>query len=181
MRTAACLLALFLLPGPAWAGKKTTAPPPLPIEHRHASGAFTFRTPEGWTVEPGASGELEAWGGDLGVRFLFSNGEAGYDSLHATCIMSGLAPGSAAEPQFKYEYEYLSGLLGDRRVLDSAHTVRYDEAQHGHRDWRQRTVTIVGGGLSLCVMSYAPRALWKKTPDARVLLDSVLASLTFRR
>jgi hypothetical protein len=59
--------------------------------------------------------------------------------------------------------------------------VRYDDAVHGHKEWRQRTVTIVGGGLSLCVMSFAPRAAWKKTPETRVLLDSVLASLTFRR
>jgi hypothetical protein len=177
----ACLLALFLLPAPAWAGKKTIAPPPLPLEHRHPSGAFTFRTPEGWTVQPSEKGELEAWGGDLGVRFFFRDGEAGYDSLHATCILDGPGPIASAEPQVKYEYEYVGGILGDRRVLDSAHSVRYDDAVHGHKEWRQRTVTIVGGGLSLCVMSFAPRAAWKKTPETRVLLDSVLASLTFRR
>jgi hypothetical protein len=181
LKTALCLLALVALPGSARAAGKGIAPPPLTLEHRHPSGAFTFRTPEGWTVQPGTTGEVEAWSGDLGVRFVYRDGENGYDSLHATCIMDGLAPSSAAEPQMKYEYEYVGGILGDRRVLDSAHSMRYDEAVHGHRDWRQRTVTVVGGGLSLCVMSYAPRGYWKKTPEARAVLDAVMGSLTFRR
>lgn len=181
MKTTLSLLALIVLPGSAWAGRKPIAPPPLTLEHRHESGAFSFRTPEGWAVQPGSSGALEAWSGDLGVRFVYRDGENGYDSLHATCILEGLAPPSTAEPQFKYEYEYVGGILGDRRVLDSAHAMRYDEAVHGHRDWRQRTVTVVGGGLSLCVMSFAPKGVWKKTPEARAVLDAVMGSLTFRR
>jgi hypothetical protein len=180
LKTALSLFALMVLSGsPAWAGRKPIAPPPLTLEHHHASGAFSFRTPEGWTVGSSASGALEAWSGDLGVRFVYSQGEAGYDSLHATCILEGLASPSAAEPRLKYEYEYVGGVLGNRRVLDSAHSIRYDEAVHGHREWRQRTVTVVGGGLSLCVMSYAPTGLGSKTAEARAVLDAVMGSITF--
>jgi hypothetical protein len=181
LKTAVSLLALTLLPASAWAGRKPAAPPPLPAEHKHPSGAFTFRTPEDWQVQSTAGGGMEAWGGDLGVRFDYREGENGYDSLHATCIMQGLLPLSSAEPHFRYEYEFMGGAMGDRRVLDTAHAVRYDGPVRGHRDWRQRTVTVVGGGLSLCVMSYAPTATWKKTPAARALLDAVMGSLTFNR
>lgn len=180
LKTVVSLLALTVLSSSAWAGGKPVAPPALTVEHRHPSGAFSFKTPPGWTVNTTPSEALEAWGGDLGIRFLYREGEYGYDSLHADCILEGLSPSSAAEPMFRYEYEYMGGLIGERRVLDSAHSVRYDEAVHGHRHWRQRTVTVVGGGASLCVMSYAPRATWKKKADARALLDAVMGSLTFR-
>jgi hypothetical protein len=181
LKTAVSLLALAMLPGLAWAGRKPVAPPSLTLEHRHPSGAFTFRTPEGWQVAATPSGLMEAWSGDLGVRFDYQEGENGYDSLHATCILEGLSPAASAEPHFRYEYEYMGGLIGERRVLDTAHAVRYDGPVHGHRDWRQRTVTVVGGGLSLCVMSYAPTDVWKKTPQARAVLDAVMGSLTFSR
>ena len=32
--------------------KKDAGPPKLDSEHEHPSGAFTFRTPESWKVEP---------------------------------------------------------------------------------------------------------------------------------
>ena len=175
------LLALVMLPAPTWAGKKEIAPPPLTLEHRHPSGAFTFRTPEGWKVQTLANGEIDAWGGDLGVRFAYQEGEVGYDGLHATCLLDSLAPMALADPRLTYEYEYMGGLIGDRRVLDSAQLFRYDDAVRGHREWRQRTVTVVGGGLSLCVMGYAPTAMWKKTPGARATLDAVMGSLTFSK
>jgi hypothetical protein len=175
------LLALSFLPASAWAGKKEIAVPPLTVEHRHASGAFTFRTPEGWKVQTGANGEIEAWGADVGVRFLSRDGEFGSDGLHATCILEGLAPAAATDPRIKYEYEYMGGVMGDRRVLDSAQYVRYDDPVHGHRDWRQRTVTVVGGGFSLCVMGYAPAPVWKKSAESRALLEAVMGSLTFAK
>jgi hypothetical protein len=181
MKKAASLLALVMLPAPLWAGKKEIAPPPLTLEHRHPSGAFTFRTPDGWKLQTLANGEVEAWGGDLGVRFSYQDGEVGYDGLHATCLLDGLAPLQMADPRLRYEYEYMGGLLGDRKVLDTAQLFRYDNAVRGHREWRQRTVTVVGGGLSLCVMSYAPTALWKKTPEARATLEAVMGSLTFSK
>lgn len=181
MRTAVSVLALVALPAAAWAGGKPIAAPPLTLEHKHPSGAFSFRTPEGWKVQAVSADALEAWKDDLGVRFLYREGEYGYDSLHASCILEGLASSSAAEPHLKYEYDYIGGLLGDRRVLDSAHAMRYDAAVHGHRHWRQRTVTVVGGGLSLCIMGYAPVARWKSAPEARTVLDAVMASVTFSR
>jgi hypothetical protein len=181
LKTAVSLLALVMLPAPTWAGKKEIAPPPLTLEHRHPSGAFTFRTPDEWKVQTLASGDIEAWGGDLGVRFSYQEGEVGNDGLHAICIANGLAPAGMLDARLKYEYEYVEGLLGERRVLDSAQLVRYDDAVHGHRDWRQRTVTVVGGGLSLCVMGYAPSATWKKTPLHRVTLEAVMGSVTFAK
>jgi hypothetical protein len=181
LRIAVSLLALAIVPASAWAGRKPIAAPPLTLEHRHPSGAFNFKTPDGWKVGAASPDAFEAWNGELGVRFLYHQGESGLDSLHATCILEGLAPLGASEPQLKYEYEYVGGVLGNRRVLDSAHSMRYDEAVRGQRDWRQRTVTVVGGGESVCVMSYAPVAAWKKQPASRAVLEAVMGSLTFTR
>jgi hypothetical protein len=178
------LLTLSLCPQIALAGRKAQeAPPALSVEHQHPSGAFSFRTPEGWKVLPSPANPdaLETWGGDLGVRFVYRAGEAGYDSLHADCMLERLAGPMETEPEVKYEYEFVGGLVGNRRALDSAFILRYDQPRHGHREWRQRTVTVVGEGDSLCVMSYVPRETWKTSPPARALVDSVLSSVIFRR
>ena len=45
---------------------------------------------------------------------------------------------------------------------------------------RVREQTIVGAGHSLCVVSYAPAEVWKKSKAVHTLLDGVLASVTFR-
>jgi hypothetical protein len=95
-------------------------------------------------------------------------------------MLERLAGPMDTAPQVKYEYEYVGGLIGSRRALDSAFTVLYDQPRHGHREWRQRTVTVVGQGDSLCVMSYVPRETWKSSAPSRALVDSVLASVTFR-
>ena len=177
------LLMVVFCPQIVLAGRKAPATiPPLTVEHQHPSGAFLFRTPEGWKVQPMPADPdvLEVWGGDLGLRFLYRAGEAGYDSLHANCMLERLAGPMDTAPQVKYEYEYVGGLIGSRRALDSAFTVLYDQPRHGHREWRQRTVTVVGQGDSLCVMSYMPRETWKSSPPSRALVDSVLASVTFR-
>jgi hypothetical protein len=181
LKTAVSLLALVTLPAISWAGKKEIVPPTLTVEHKHPSGAFSFRTPDGWKVQTGDNGNMEAWGADVGVRFLYRDGEVGYDGLHATCILEGLVPMEEQDPESKYEYEFVSWAMGDRRVLDSAQFVRYDDPVRGHRDWRQRTVTVVGGGLSMCVMGYAPTPVWKKSREARVLLEAVMGSLVFSR
>jgi hypothetical protein len=181
LRTVVSLLALAMFPAPVWAGRKPIVPPPLTLEHRHPSGAFNFKTPDGWKVGAASPDAFEAWNGELGVRFLYHQGESGLDSLHATCILEGLAPLGASEPRLKYEYEYVGGVIGNRRVLDSAHSMRYDEAVRGGRDWHQRTVTVVGGGESVCVMSYAPATAWKKRPEVRAVLEAVMGSLTFSR
>ena len=178
------LLTFVLCPGSVLAGRKAAEPAPLlNVEHQHPSGAFLFRTPEGWKVQssPANPNTVEAWGGDLGLRFVYRADEAGYDSLHVDCMLERLAGPMDTEPQIKYEYEFVGGIVANRRALDSAFVVRYDQPRHGHREWRQRTITVVGQGESLCVMSYVPRETWKSSPPARALVDSVLSSVTFRR
>jgi hypothetical protein len=164
----------------AFAGKKPE-PPPLPVEHIHSSGAFSFRTPEGWVLS--ASTErpeiLDAWGGELGVRFLFQERDVGYDGLHVTCMLERLAAPMDTSPEIRYEYEFIGGPFADRRALDSAFVIKYDDPVRGYREWRQRTLTVVGAGQSLCAMSYAPMDLWRKV-KTRALLDAVLASVSFR-
>jgi len=175
------LLMVVLCPEIVVAGRKAAVPPPpLNVEHQHPSGAFVFRTPEGWKVQSTSAGTVEAWGGDLGLRFVYRAGEVGYDSLHVDCMLERLAGPMDTEPGIKYEYEFVGGIIANRRALDSAFVVRYDQPHHGHREWRQRTVTVVGQGDSLCVMSYIPRETWKSSPPARALVDAVLSSVTFR-
>jgi len=177
-RAAGVALALAAC-GPAWA--RGPAAPALTREHSHASGAFTFKVPEAWTVKPLASppGALEAGGGGSLVRLLYWPGDAGYDSLHVDCMLVRLAPPMEMSPGVKYEYDFLSGGTAGRRFLDSAFVVRYDAAVLGHREWRQRNLTVVGGGHSLCAITYVPLSLWKKDRGLRALLDAVLASVTF--
>lgn len=179
----AVLSMVVLCPVIVLAGRRAPeSPPPLNVEHQHPSGAFLFRTPEDWKVQtsPANPNTVEAWGGDIGLRFVYRAGEAGYDSLHVDCMLERLAGPMDTEPQVKYEYEFVGGVVANRRALDSAFVVRYDQPRHGHREWRQRTITVVGQGESLCVMSYVPRETWKSSAPARALVDSVLSSVTFR-
>jgi hypothetical protein len=181
--SATALLAVSLIPGTAWAGKKSPpSPPPLPLEHKHPSGAFSFRTPEGWKVvtSPVNPDMLQTGEGDLLVRFLYRGGEGGLDTTHVDCMLERLAGPMVTEPQVKYEYDFRGGIIGDRGALDSAFVVRYDTPIQGQRDWRQRNLTIVGAGQTLCVMTYAPALVWKKSQEARALLDAVVGSITFR-
>jgi hypothetical protein len=85
-----------------------------------------------------------------------------------------LAGPMEAAPQVDYEYDFVGGEVGERRALDSAFRVRYDAPVAGHRVWRQRNVTLVGGGESVCVIGYAPATVWKKSKTARNLLNAVL-------
>jgi hypothetical protein len=179
------LLAAALVSGgplPLDAGKPAKVePPPLTQDHEHPSGAFSFRTPEGWSLQPSrVSPEiLDVTAGDVLVRFLYRPGETGYDSLHVTCMLERLAPPMDTAPEVSYEYDFVGGVVADRRALDSAFVVKYDNPIRGHRAWRQRNVTIVGGGHSLCVITYAPVAVWKKSPQARATVNAILQSLTF--
>jgi hypothetical protein len=168
---------------PADAARRAPDPPSLESEHTSPSGAFTFRTPPGWVVEKRAEQpETVNAAGSSGVRvrFVHRRGEHGYDSLHGACMLERLAPPGETSPVIKYEYDYVDGATGDQRALDSAFIIRYDSPVHGHKVWRQRNVTVVGGGHSLCAVSYAPAPLWKKSKDTRALLDAVLGSVTFR-
>jgi hypothetical protein len=179
----AALVAAGVAVPSAAAGPQPPPPPPLEAEHQSPSGAFTFRTPAGWTVENTAREPetINANGDGLRVRFVHLAGDYGYDSLHGACMLERLAPPDQTSPVIKYEYDFLGGPIGgDRRALDSAFTVRYDKAIDGHKEWRQRNVTVVGGGHSFCAVIYAPAPTWMKSKEARALLDAVLGSVTFR-
>jgi hypothetical protein len=175
------LVVALTAPALSHAAKKAP-PPPLPAEHRGPSGAFRFHTPESWKVEASAENPdtLNAAGDGVLVRFVYRDGESGYDSLHGACMLERLAPAMDMAPTVEYEYDYVGGVVADRRALDSAFVVNYDQPILGERLWRQRNVTIVGNGTSLCAITYAPLPLWKKSAATRALLDAVLASVTFR-
>jgi hypothetical protein len=180
---ASCLaLVLAVVASPLSAAPKKLPPPPLPAEHRLATGGFAFHTPESWKVEtPPENPETMNGAGDgVFVRFIYHDGENGYDSLHGACMLERLAGAMDMDPKVEYEYDYVGGMIGDRRALDSAFVVEYDTPILGQRLWRQRNVTIVGNGTSLCAITYAPLVLWKKSAATRALLDAVLASVTFR-
>ncbi len=123
---------------------------------------------------------VEARGKELIVRFVHRNRDTGYDGLHVDCMLERLTEAMNMEPQVKYEYDFLSGEQGPHRFLDSAFTVRYDAPVRGHRDWRQRNLTIVGGGQSLCVITYSRLPVWKKSTDARAILDTIVRSVELR-
>jgi len=162
--------------------KKVEPPPPLPAEHRHPSGGFSFHTPESWKVAspPDNPEMLNASGDNVVVRFIYREGENGYDSLHGACMLERLAPAMEMQPVVQYEYDYVGGAIGSKRALDSAFVVTYDAPILGAAQWRQRNVTIVGDGVSLCAITFAPAPLWKKSAPTRALVDAVLGSVTFK-
>jgi hypothetical protein len=176
-----CLVLLLASPADP-AGAKDASPPPLPNEVAHPSGAFSFRTPAGWTTgsSPTNPKAFQAEGDGVLVRFIFEPSEVGFDALHALCMMERLAGGLESEPRVEYEYDFVSGIANDKRVLDSAFVVTYDAKILGYQQWRQRNVTLVGGGQSLCAITYAPAPLWKKSKPIRALLDGIVRSITFR-
>jgi hypothetical protein len=177
-------LSCLLWPAGARAEQKA---PPSPAsspteEHRNASRTLSLRTPVGWQVQSTA-GEpevTEARGDGVIVRILRREGELGLDGFHVECMLARLAPAMDTFPQVDYEYDFVGGEVGGRRALDSVFVVHYDAAVEGHRDWRQRNLTVVGGGESVCVIAYAPLAVWKKSKPARNLLTSVVASIGFQ-
>ena len=173
MRELAALVLAAALP----AGE---VPPALTQRHTHPSGVFSFMTPAGWTQGPvaGRADLYEAAGDGQIVRFVYAAGDVGYDSLHVTCMLERLAPEQETSPHLRYEYDFLSGALGDYRMLDSAFQVSYDAPVAGQREWRQRNVTLVGKGHSLCVILHAPLKSWKKSKAARALQEAVLRSVT---
>lgn len=170
-RAAAVLLALAPL------ARGGSPAPVLSEEHRHPSGAFTFRLPEGWTVRDGARpGTIEASSGELRVRFVWQKLDLGVDIAHSTCMLERPVPGQPSEAQTSYEYDFLSGTVGDRQVLDSAFKIQYDAPVQGHKEWRQRNLTVIGQGETLCVVSFVPKAEAKKS---RQVMDAIATSVTF--
>lgn len=151
----------------------------LEAEHTNAAETFTIRTPSDWVFETreGLPEFSEARGGVLIVRVLRRTGELGLDGYHVQCMLERLAGPMDTQPQVDYEYDFHQGWVGERQALDSAFVVHYDEAIDGHKDWRQRNVTLVGKGESLCVVGMAPRQVWKKSKEERALLEAVMDSL----
>jgi len=180
---ATALMCLWLLPVPVDAAKKKDPPPPpsLPLELWNDSRTVGLRTPAGWTLrlEPGPPEVLETRGEGLIVRVLRREGEIGLDSLHAECMLVRLAGAMDTFPQVDYEYDFVGGEIGGRRALDSVFVVHYDDPVEGYRDWRQRNLTVVGEGESVCAIAYAPLPVWKKSKPARILLTSILESIRF--
>jgi hypothetical protein len=181
--TAACLACLLLLPTSVGADKKKDSPKPVGLASEHWNGSRTvsIRTPATWAArsEAGPPEVIETRGDGLIVRVLRREGELGLDSLHVECMLVRLTGPMDAFPQVDYEYDFLGGEVGARRALDSAFVVHYDEPVEGHRDWRQRNLTVVGEGESVCVVAYAPLSAWKKSKPARNLLTSVVESIRF--
>jgi hypothetical protein len=153
--------------------------PELSKRLTHPSGVFWFMAPDGWTERAvaGRADLFEAAGDGQIVRFVYAAGDVGYDSLHVTCMLERLAPEPEASPHLRYEYDFLSGVAGDYRFLDSAFEITYDAPIGGEREWRQRNVTLVGKGHSLCVILHAPLKLWKKSKPARALQEALLRSV----
>ncbi len=177
---AASALAIFLSPALGVAGGKALPPPQLTDEHRNPSGHVTFLTPSDWNVSVKDGSRIDAWGADVGLRLVERQGEQGLDSFHVDCMMERLAPPMETHPQVAYEYDFIGGEVNGHRALDSAFAVEYDKEIRGHRLWRQRNVSLVGNGRSLCVVVYAPAAQWKKSKASRALVDAVLASVTIQ-
>ncbi len=151
----------------------------LVSKHRNAAGTFTVQTPEDWVVETraGQPEVTEARGGGMVFRIVRREGEMGLDSWHVQCMLERLAGPMVTQPQVDYEYDFRQGWIGDRQAMDSAFVVHYDEEIDGHRDWRQRNLTVIGGGESLCLVGMAPRRVWKKSKEDRALLKAVMASV----
>jgi hypothetical protein len=182
MSRSACLVALVVTHAAAAPLLAKEPPPPeLTRLHLHPSGALTFRTPESWTVEEvtGVSGAIQAAGDGMMVRLVYRKGDAGYDTLHVDCMMQRLAGPFDMSAQIKYEYDFLSGTVGDMRILDSAFVTAYDAPIGGQREWRQRNLTITGAGHSLCAISYVPVKTFKKSKRARDLVEAVVRSVSF--
>jgi len=176
---AVILAPLLLWPVAATAGEKAVVPA-LTEEHWNSSKTLRFKTPAGWTVTqtPGDPELTEARGGDsMIVRLLRRTGELGLDALHAECMLVRLAGPMETQPGTNYEYDFVGGQVEGRRALDSAFVVEYDEPIAGEKKWRQRNLTVVGEGESVCIVTYVPKAVWKKSSAARKLLTSIAESV----
>ena len=151
----------------------------LVSQHENAAGTLILKTPEDWVVEsrPGQPEVTEARGSGLVFRIVRRQGELGLDSWHVQCMLERLAGPMVTHPQVDYEYDFRQGWIGDRQAMDSAFVVHYDEEIDGYRDWRQRNVTVIGGGESLCLIGMAPQRVWKKSKKDRALLEAVMTSV----
>ncbi|MCU0241513.1 MAG: hypothetical protein MUF51_03715 [Vicinamibacteria bacterium] len=171
--------------GAAGAWLMTAAPPPIaaPLtrEHEHPSRSFAFKTPEGWSVTPlkGRPASLEVLGKDVRIWLHYQRGDQGLDATHVNCMAERMASAMSVSADVRFEYDFLSGAYDDFRILDSAFTTTYDRPIDGQQKWRQRNLTMVGGGHTLCVIVFTPLPVWKKDKQLRATVDEVIRSLEF--
>jgi hypothetical protein len=182
------VLAALLMAAPGgrvFAGKKVKLPDPPSLSqiYIHRTGQFTFRVPENWKIGTRVNGDpdiVQAVGDGLVVRFVYRDREAGYDAFHGICLAERLVGREHDAAPAQYEYDYVEGAYGERRALDSVFVVEYDKEVFGHRKWRQRNLTVVGGGHSICLIAFAPTSVWKKSIEARAVLEAVLQNVKFQ-
>ncbi len=174
----ALTLAAVSTPVAVRAGEKDAAPV-LTDEHWNAAHTFSFKTPAGWTVDltPGDVETTQAHGDGVMLRVLRRQGGLGLDAIHADCMLARLAGPMDTHPGADYQYDFIGGEVQGRRALDSAFVVEYDAPIAGERKWRQRNLTLVNDNESVCVITYAPQALYKKSKSARKLLTALVESL----
>ncbi len=175
-----CLAGLALLA--AHAAAPAAEPPSLAQEHRLFDGAVFLRAPEGWQVAPvaGRADAFDVAGDKLVFRLSFHATELPPDAFHGQCLLERLAPALELDAEVNYEYDYVGGRVLGRAALDSAYRVRYDAVTRGAREWRQRSLSLVGQGASLCVVQMAPARDWKNSPRLRDLAAAVLSSVGLR-
>jgi hypothetical protein len=178
LRRLALLFAL-LAPLPAYAHKEKEEVVLGPAR-QHPLGGFTYQLPQGWTIQTASNDpdSLDASGDGVMVRLFYRPGEIGYDALHGICLMQRFPGHGEGEPQ--YEYDYIEGHDGPRRILDSAFVMAYEAPVQGYKKWRQRNLTVVGSGHSLCLISFAPLPVWKKSDKARSATEALMRSIKFK-
>jgi hypothetical protein len=166
----------------AGSGRAEEKPAWPTVEHVDpATGRFTFRAPRGWLVAqvPGRKRVTQVLGSGTVVRFVHFRSEIGPDSLQASCASERLTGPMGFEPMGTTHYAYAPATVGGHAALDSAVEVTYDAKIEGHRRWRQRTVSVVGVGESLCIIVHCPARVWKKSKTIRQQLDAIVASVAF--
>lgn len=173
------LAALLALPPAGLTAGEKLVVKPLAQEHWNGSRTLRFKTPEGWLVQ-NVSGQVEvteARGDGMRLRLLRWPIDMGLDSTHAECMLQRLAGPMETSLDVRYEYDFIGGEIGERRMLDSAFVVEYDAVIDGEKKWRQRNLTVVGAGESICIITYVRNGIWKKSTPARQLLTSLAESV----
>jgi hypothetical protein len=177
---AVILASLVALPAGLPAGEKVVIKP-LAQEHWNSSRTLRFKTPEGWLVQ-NTSGQVElteARGDGMRLRLVRWSMDMGLDSTHSECMLQRLAGPMETSLDVRYEYDFVGGEIGERRALDSAFVVEYDAVIDGDTKWRQRNLTIVGAGESVCIITYVRNGIFKKSTAARKFLTSLAEGVTF--
>lgn len=177
---AVLLASLVALPAGVAAGEKIVVKP-LAQEHWNGSRTLRFKTPEGWLVQ-NTSGQVElteARGDGMRLRLVRWPMDMGLDSTHSECMLQRLAGPMETSLDVRYEYDFVGGEIGERRALDSAFVVEYDAVIDGDKKWRQRNLTIVGAGESVCIITYVRNGMFKHSSAVKKFLISLVEGVTF--